>query len=115
MMGRNAFSCSKFFEKPMCGKCRGGHKMENCGLKCSYCFELSHTDERCWKKNKRGLPTTANYLKVLVNDEEATLTELNRLCEMKKWCFQKQEYQVVEILLFILKLIEMKKSQLRMV
>ncbi len=74
MMGHNASSCLKFFEKPKCGKCRGGHKMENCGLKCSYCFGLSHIDERCWKKIKKGLPTTTNYLEVLVNDEEATLT-----------------------------------------
>jgi sulfatase maturation enzyme AslB (radical SAM superfamily) len=63
--------------------------MENCGLKCSYCFELSHIDERCWKKNKRSFPTTANYLEVLVNDEEATLTELNRLCGMKNNVFLK--------------------------
>jgi hypothetical protein len=45
MMGHNASSCSKLSEKPKCGKCRGGHKIENRRLKCSYCFKLGHIEE----------------------------------------------------------------------
>jgi hypothetical protein len=76
-MGHNVFSCSKLSEKPKCGKCRRGHKMGNCGPKCSYCLGLSHIKECCWKKNGKGPLATTNYLKVLINDEEATLAELN--------------------------------------
>jgi hypothetical protein len=32
------------------------------------------------KKSTKGLPTTANFLQVLVDDEEATLVELNGIC-----------------------------------
>jgi hypothetical protein len=46
MMGHDAFSCSKLFEKPKHGKCEGGHKTNNFGLKCSYCFELGHIGRR---------------------------------------------------------------------
>ncbi len=45
MMGHNASSCLKLSKKPKCGKCEGGHKTENCGLKCSYCFKLGHVEE----------------------------------------------------------------------
>jgi hypothetical protein len=30
-------------------------------------------EDRCWKKFAKGLPTTTNFLEVLVDDEEATL------------------------------------------
>ncbi len=63
--------------------------MENCGLKCSYCFKLNHTEDCCWKKNGKGPSATTNYLEVLINDEEATLTELNRLCEVKNNVFSR--------------------------
>ncbi len=45
MMGHSAFSCSKLFEKPKCGKCERGHNTENYGLKCSYCFKLGHIEK----------------------------------------------------------------------
>lgn len=80
MVGHGASACSKLFNCPKCNKCEGGHRIENCGLKCSYCFGLGHTEECCWKKNGRGFIAFANYLEVLVNDEEATLAKLNQLC-----------------------------------
>jgi hypothetical protein len=80
MMGHNVSSCSKFFTKPKCGKCGGGYTTKNRGVKCSYCFGLGHTEECCWNKNGRSPLTTVNYLKVLINDKEATLSKLNRLC-----------------------------------
>ncbi len=79
--------CSKKFNRPKCGKCRGGHKIENYGLKCSYYFGLGHTKEHCWKKNGKGLATSTNVLEVLINDVEATLIKLNRLCGMKNNIF----------------------------
>jgi len=36
--------------------------------------------ERCWKKIAKGLPATTNFLEGLVDDEEATLAELNHVC-----------------------------------
>jgi hypothetical protein len=45
-------TCPKFTNtKPKCAKCGGGHKTDNCGLKCFFCLELGHTKERCWKKS----------------------------------------------------------------
>jgi hypothetical protein len=70
--------CVQNFDRLKCGKCvRGWHKIENYGLKCSYCFGLGHIKECCWKSNGKIFATFANYLEVLVNDEEATLVELN--------------------------------------
>jgi hypothetical protein len=38
---------------------------------------MGHVKNMCWKKNGEGPSTFANFLEVLVNDEEVTLTELN--------------------------------------
>jgi hypothetical protein len=38
MVCHGAFACSKFSNKPKCDKCGGGHIIEKCGLKCSYCL-----------------------------------------------------------------------------
>jgi len=58
------------------------HRIENCGVKCSFCAGLGHSEDRCWKKSKDGKvhPGLANFLEVLLNDEEATLHQLNKLC-----------------------------------
>jgi hypothetical protein len=37
-------------------------------------------EERCWKKFVKGLLGTTNFLEVLVDDEEATMVELNCVC-----------------------------------
>jgi hypothetical protein len=67
--------------RPKCGKCGGGHKAENCGMRCSFYNSFGHSKDCCWnKKNTKPYNSTANYLEVLVNDEEATLTKLNRIC-----------------------------------
>jgi len=52
--------------KPKCAKCGGGHTNENCGLKCSFCFGLGHTENKCWKKFVNGLSTTTNFLEVWI-------------------------------------------------
>ncbi len=39
-----------------------GTKTNNCGLKFSFWFGLGHSEERCWKKFAKGLPTTTNFL-----------------------------------------------------
>ncbi len=42
---------------------------------------LGHLEDRYWKKkDTKPSYSTTNYLEVLVNDEKATLTELNRIC-----------------------------------
>jgi hypothetical protein len=58
------------------------HRTENCGIKCSFCSSLGHSEDRCWKKPKDGKSHfgAANFLEVLLNDEEATMQQLNKLC-----------------------------------
>jgi len=40
---------------------------------------LGHIHKRCWKKFRKGLLATTKFLEVLVDDEEATLVELNHV------------------------------------
>ncbi len=69
-------TCPRFTDlKPRCAKCGVGHKTDNCSLKCSFCLGMGHTKKKYWKKNGRGPYVSVNFLEV--NDEEATLTELN--------------------------------------
>jgi len=58
------------------------HRTENCGIKCTFCSGLGHSEDRCWKKPKDGKSHSgiANFLEVLLNDEAATLQQLNKLC-----------------------------------
>ncbi len=50
---------------------------------------MGHTKDRCWKKNGKGPSISANFVKVLVNDEEATLTKLNQQCGIKHNVFSR--------------------------
>jgi hypothetical protein len=58
------------------------HRTENYGIKCTFCAGLRHSEDRCWKKPKDGKSHsgTTNFLEVLLNDEEATMQQLNKLC-----------------------------------
>jgi len=58
------------------------HRTDNCGVKCSFCAGLGHSEDRCWKKPGEGKthPGSANFLEVMLDDEEATLHQLNELC-----------------------------------
>jgi hypothetical protein len=58
------------------------HRTENCGIKCSFCLGLGHSEDRCWKKSidEKSYSGTANFLEVLLNDEAATLQQFNELC-----------------------------------
>jgi hypothetical protein len=51
-------------------------------MKCSFCAGLGHSEDRCWKKPKDGKVHlgSANFLEVLLNDEETTLHQFNKLC-----------------------------------
>jgi hypothetical protein len=76
-----ASACPKLVHtRPKCDKCGGGQKVDNCGLKCYFCLGLRHVEKKCWKKTTKGLRATTNFLEVLVDDEEATLVKLNRVC-----------------------------------
>ncbi len=78
-----AASCPRQNEpRQKCAKCGLPHRTDNCGIKCSFCSGLGHSEDRCWKRNKDGKahPGTANFLEILLNDEEVTLQQLNRLC-----------------------------------
>jgi len=77
-----AMACPKHNDmRPKCNKCGGGHRAENYGIRCSFYSGMGHSKDCCWKKkNTKPFNSTANYLEVLVNDEEATLNELNMIC-----------------------------------
>jgi hypothetical protein len=82
-----ATACSRLNEpRPKCAKCGMSHRTENCGVKCSFCVGLGHSEDRCWKKPKDGRSHfgAVNFVEVLLNDEEATLQQLNRLCGSEK-------------------------------
>jgi len=71
-----AIACLKFNEpRPKCAKCGMSHRTENCGIKCSFYIGLGHSKDRCWKKPKDGKVHygATNFVKVLLNDEQATL------------------------------------------
>jgi hypothetical protein len=46
---------------------------------------MGHIENKCWKKGKDTKPHAIanNYLEVLMDDEAATLEQLNRLCGSK--------------------------------
>jgi len=50
---------------------------------------MGHIEDRFWKKNGKGPFASTNFLELLVNDEEATLTKLNWLCGVKHNVFSK--------------------------
>jgi hypothetical protein len=65
-----------------CAKCNLPHRIEKCGVKCTFCTGLGHSEDKCWKKPKDGKSTfrAANFLEVMLDDEAATEQQLNRLC-----------------------------------
>ncbi len=71
-----ATTCPRFYEpRP--------HRTDNCGVKCSFCSGLGHSEDKCWKKPKdrRSNSGAANFLEVLLDDEAATTEQLNKFCE----------------------------------
>jgi predicted aspartyl protease len=78
-----ATSCLRQIKpRPKCAKCGMPHRTENCGIKCSFCSGLGHSEDRCWKRSKDRRPSSgaANFLEVLLDDEAATAQQLDRLC-----------------------------------
>ncbi len=69
--------------RPKCAKCGMPHRTENCGAKCFLCSGLGHSENRCWKKSKDGRSNfgAANFLEVLLDDEAATIQQLDKFCE----------------------------------
>jgi len=59
------------------------HRTDNCGVKCSFCSGLGHSEDKCWKKPKDGRSNSgaANFLEVLLDDEAAITEQFNRFCE----------------------------------
>jgi hypothetical protein len=68
--------------RPKCAKCNLSHRTENCGVNCTFCTGLGHSEDKCWKKPKDGKLASgaANFLEVMLDDEAATEQQLNRLC-----------------------------------
>jgi len=43
-----ATACPRLNEpRPKCAKCGMPHRTENCGVKCSFCARLGHSEDRC--------------------------------------------------------------------
>jgi len=81
-----ATACPKLHEaQPKCAKCHLPHRTENCGVKCTFCTGLGHSEDKCWKKTKDGKSASgaANFLEVMLDDEVATEQRLNRLFGMR--------------------------------
>jgi len=81
-----ATACPRLNEARLkCAKCNMPHRTENYGIKCSFCAGLGHSEDRYWKKPKNGKvhSGTANFVEVLLDDEQATLQQLKRLCRDK--------------------------------
>jgi len=71
-----ATTCPRLNEpRSKCAKCGMSHRTENCGIKCSFCSGLGHSEDKCWKKPKdaKSHSGAANFLEVLLNDEKVTL------------------------------------------
>jgi predicted aspartyl protease len=78
-----ATACPRLNEaQPKCVKCNMSHRTENCGVKCTLCTGLGHSEDKCWKKPKDRKSTAgaAYFLEVMLDDEAATEQQLNRLC-----------------------------------
>jgi hypothetical protein len=78
-----ATTCPRLNEaRPKCAKCGMPHRTENCGIKCTFCSGLGHSEDKCWKKPKDGKSQygATNFLEVLLNDEPTTMQQLNKLC-----------------------------------
>jgi hypothetical protein len=78
-----ATNCPRLNEaRPKCAKCKLLHRTKNCGMKCSFCSGLGHSEDQCWKKPKDGQSQSgaANFLEVMLSDEAATEQQLNKLC-----------------------------------
>jgi hypothetical protein len=58
------------------------HRTKNCGIKCTFCARLGHSEDKCWKKPKDGKSKAgvANFLEVLFDDGAAIEQQLNELC-----------------------------------
>jgi len=77
-----ATTCPRLNEPlPKCAKCGMPHRTKNCGIKCTFCIGLGHSEDRCWKKPKDGKSHSgaANFLEVLLTDEAVTMQQLNKL------------------------------------
>jgi hypothetical protein len=78
-----ATACPRLNEtRPKCAKCNMPHRTKNCGIKCTFCAGLGHSEDKCWKKPKDGKSTAgaANFLEVLLDDGAAIEQQLNELC-----------------------------------
>jgi hypothetical protein len=71
--------------RPKCAKCNLPHRTENCGVKCTFCTGLGHSEDKCWKTNKDGKSASgaANYLEVVLDDEAATEQRLIGYVEVR--------------------------------
>jgi hypothetical protein len=70
-----AIACPRLNEaRPKCAKCNIPHRTENCGIKCTFCTGLGHSEHKFWKKPKDGKSAAGatNFLEVLLDDGAAT-------------------------------------------
>ncbi len=62
-----------------CAKCGMSHKTENCGINCSFFSGLGHSEDTQGLEETQGWEVTFWNNKLLLNDEEATRQQLNKL------------------------------------
>ncbi len=57
----------------------GYTKQKNYGARCNFYGGMGHIEDKSWKKNPKNETIVAKKLKALINDEDATLAQLNRI------------------------------------
>ncbi len=78
-----ATACPRLNEARLkCAKCNMLHRIENYGIKCTFCTGLGHSEDKCWKKPKDGksIAGAMNFLEVLLDDGAVAEQQLNKLC-----------------------------------
>jgi hypothetical protein len=70
-----AITCPRLNEAQLrYAKCNMPHRTENSGSKHTFCAELEHSEDKSWKRPNDGRSHfgAANFMEVLLHDEEAT-------------------------------------------
>jgi hypothetical protein len=58
-----AIKCPNYANfQPKCQKCGRLHKMENCGLNCTFYNGMEYIEDKCWKNNPKVGISINNFL-----------------------------------------------------
>jgi hypothetical protein len=61
-------------------KCGALHKTKNCGSRCNFYGGMGHVENKCWKCFFKSVIIIAKILEAFVDNDDAILAQLNRIC-----------------------------------